>query len=100
MNKMIKMATFAVGVGAMLSFVGCGEKNSPETAAIEGAKAHYEEWVKMGMKCDCTVKLVKMHPSGENAIVEVEVSEKMGEKTGKETLSVDVVKKDGKWVVD
>lgn len=100
MNKMIKMATIVAGVGAMLSFAGCGNVNSPEAAAIEGAKAKYGEWMKMGMKCDYEVKLVKRHPSGEKAIVDVEVSEKMGEKTGKRTWSIDVAKKDGKWVVD
>jgi len=33
MNKMIKMATIVAGVGAMLSFAGCGEKDPAKKAA-------------------------------------------------------------------
>ena len=32
MNKLIRMATVVVGVGAMLGFAGCGNPNTPESA--------------------------------------------------------------------
>lgn len=99
MNKMIKVATIVVGAATM--FAGCGadapKENSPKAAAVEGAKT---KCAAFGKEVSYEVGLVKMHPDGDKAIVDVKVSGIINGLEKRETLHIDVKNVNGNWVVD
>lgn len=90
MNKMIKMATMVVSVGAMFGIVGCGGGNSPEAVAVAALEKGLKE---MGMSATC--KVAKSDVKGDAGVVYVDMIVD-GKKEG--TEKVDVHKENGVWV--
>jgi len=97
MNKLIRMATIVAGVGAMLSFAGCGsseDPNSPEAVAKEAIAAELKG--ALGMVPE--LKVGSSDIKGDNGVVNVDAyvdGKKADEYSGK----VDVIKVNGKWTV-
>ena len=95
MNKMIKAVTIVVGVGAMLSFAGCGggddsQQNTPESVAMQQMQSLMAQ---MGSKG--TLKVEKSEINGDAGAVYVAVYEN----DKKEHVEkVEVKKMNGNWI--
>ena len=95
MNKLMKMATVVAGVGAMLSFAGCGG-NTPEAVAMQTMKSFISGMDPKAAKVT-TLKVEKSDVNGDSGIVHIGVYEN-GKKGHVE--KVEVRKVNGKWEVE
>lgn len=92
MNKLMKAAAIAVGVGAMLGFAGCGG-NSPEAVAMKTMKSFIAGMDPKAAK-ETTLKVEKSDINGDSGVIHIGVYEN-GKKEHVE--KVDVRKVNGKW---
>lgn len=84
MNKLVKMATIVVGVGAMLSLAGCGGDSAKDVAIKKIKDAGFEK-----------VEVVSEKITGDKSLVVVKISAFGGTEESKVYCS----KVDGKWTV-
>ncbi len=125
MNRMMKLAVFAVGVEAMLSFAGCGAKG-PDAVALDFMQKFSSGQVNLEyLTKNCTEDTAKMFSlawdevdkdevgkeirgatfkvtnteiKGDKAVVSIEQTD--ADKKTKTDSRLDLVKVDGNWRVD
>ena len=103
MNRMMKLAVFAVGVEAMLSFAGCGAKG-PDAVALDFMQKFSSGQVNLEyLTKNCTEDTAKMFSLAWDEVDKDEVGKEIRGATFKVTNTdsrLDLVKVDGNWRVD
>ena len=95
MNKLIKIAVVAAGIGAMLGFAGCGDGgNSPESVV----QRELEGWIKANDPGNNTIssKITKCEVTGESAVVSFVITIKGAGDSPEEKRELKKV--NGKWI--
>ena len=95
MNKLIKMAVVAAGIGAMLGFAGCGDGgNSPESVV----QRELEGWIKANDPGNNTIssKITKCEVTGESAVVSFVITIKGAGDSPEQKRELKKV--NGKWI--